>query len=401
MSTTFAAPARARGLAPAPAAVLRSATMNRAPVDTAAKIERAKCRLYVAAQVGGWGAFLLFQFAVATTFSDPLKGGRDSTTETSIYFTITLLGLTLTHYARRFIEAWGWKNMNWRALTPRVVAMAAVLAFLWCAIGYGYSYGILRLPWPSKFNPVAVFLFSWTNSLVVMFGWLSAYFFYHIFERLQRMQVEQLRLAASAKEAELRALKSQVNPHFLFNSLNSLRALIDEDAPRARESVTRLANMLRYSLQSGQLETVPFDDEMRIVEDYLALEQIRHEDRLRVEWDIPEDVRNRVLPVPPMLVQTLVENAVKYGISARRDGGVVMVAARLEGGALHIRVTNPGDLSGPVSDAAAKAGSSTGVGLRNASERLKMLFGGRATLNLLSEPPGCVTASVYIPLNHA
>ncbi|MBI5424690.1 MAG: histidine kinase [Opitutae bacterium] len=369
--------------------------MNRAPADTAAKLERAKCRLYVAAQVGGWGAFLLFQFGVATTFGDPSKATRDSTTESAIYCMIALLGLALTHYARRFMESWGWKSMNWRALTPRVIGMAAVLAFLWCAVGYGYSYGIVGLPWPSKFNPVAVFFFSWINSLVVMFGWLSAYFFYHIFERLQRMQVEQLRLAASAKEAELRALKSQVNPHFLFNSLNSLRALIDEDAPRARESVTRLANMLRYSLQSGQLETVPFEDEVRIVEDYLALEQIRHESRLRVRWSIADDVR--ACGVPPMLLQTLAENAVKYGISARRDGGELVISAQLVEKELVIRVTNPGDLSQPASTAAAKAGSSTGVGLRNASERLKLLFGDRAQLSLTAEPAGFVTAEVRIP----
>jgi LytS/YehU family sensor histidine kinase len=93
----------------------------------------------------------------------------------------------------------------------------------------------------------------------------------------------------------------------LFNSLNSLRALIDEDAPRAREAVTRLANILRYSLQSGQLETVLLKDELRAVEDYLALEQIRHEERLVVQWDIADRARDQ--PVPPMLVQTLVENA--------------------------------------------------------------------------------------------
>ena len=95
----------------------------------------------------------------------------------------------------------------------------------------------------------------------------------------------------------------------------------------------------------------------------------------------------------------LVENAVKYGISSRREGGELVIAARFEGAALNIRVTNPGDLSAPASPAAARAGSSTGVGLRNASERLKLLFGERATLTLLAEPPGCVTADVLIPLN--
>ncbi|HEX2862435.1 MAG TPA: sensor histidine kinase, partial [Lacunisphaera sp.] len=221
------------------------------------------------------------------------------------------------------------------------------------------------------------------------------YFIYHIFERLRRMQLEQLQLAASVKEAELRALKSQVNPHFLFNSLNSLRALIDEDAPRARESVTRLANMLRYSLQSGQQETVGFEEEVRIVEDYLALEQIRHESRLRVRWEIADETRG--LAVPPMLLQTLVENAVKYGISPRREGGEIGIAAALGGGDLHIRVSNPGDLASPSTAVAARAGSSTGVGLRNASERLQLLFGDRARLSLTAGPAGCVTAHVLIP----
>jgi LytS/YehU family sensor histidine kinase len=234
-----------------------------------------------------------------------------------------------------------------------------------------------------------------------MIGWLCLYFFYHLFERLNRLQLGQLQLAATVKEAELRALKWQVNPHFLFNSLNSLRALIDEDAPRAREAVTRLANMLRYTLQSGQQETVPLDDEIRIVEDYLALEQIRHEDRLKVRWDLVNEAALRLLPVPPMLLQTLAENAVKYGISQRREGGEIVIAAAIDGAVLRVRVTNPGQIAVPVSPAAARAGSSTGVGLRNAAERLKLLFGDRAALRLFAEPAGCVTAEVVIPLNPA
>ena len=98
------------------------------------------------------------------------------------------------------------------------------------------------------------------------------------------------------------------------------------------------------------------------------------------------------------MLQNLVENAVKYGISPRREGGEIVIAARIEGGALRIRVSNPGDLGPPASASAARAGSSTGVGLRNASDRLKLLFGDRATLTLLAEPAGCVTADVSIPL---
>jgi sensor histidine kinase YesM len=122
---------------------------------------------------------------------------------------------------------------------------------------------------------------------------------------------------------------------------------------------------------------------------------IRHEDRLRVKWAVADEAR--ALSVPPMLLQTLVENAVKYGISTRREGGEIIIGATLEEPDLHIRVTNPGDLSTPPSAAAAKAGSSTGVGLRNASDRLKLLFGDRAQLTVAAESAGCVTAHVRIP----
>ncbi len=103
--------------------------------------------------------------------------------------------------------------------------------------------------------------------------------------------------------------------------------------------MTQLANLLRYSLQSGQMETVPFEDELDVVNDYLALEQVRHEERLRLKLDIAPDAMQ--LRIPPMLLQTLVENAVKYGISPRPEGGEIAIIARNLGGALLIQVFNP------------------------------------------------------------
>jgi hypothetical protein len=377
------------GLAAGPAGVIRSAAMK---ADPEAKLLRAKDRLYVLCQLVGWGGLtamqLFYQDAVDKRPVTPLH-------ERAIIVMIMLMGLILTHYVRPVVRRWGWLQLGWAALLPRVAVMSLVMSVVWSVVGFGYVYGVLGEPWTAKFSPAFVVTASTINGVLVFSGWFSLYFIYHAFERLRRLQLEQLRLAASVKEAELRALKSQVNPHFLFNSLNSLRALIDEDAPRARESVTRLANMLRYSLQSGQLETVALDDEIRTVEDYLALEMIRHEDRLRVRWQVAEEARGH--SVPPMLLQTLVENAVKYGISPRREGGEITIAAAVDGADLHIRVSNPGDLANPSSEAAAKAGSSTGVGLRNASERLQLLFGDRARLSLAAGEAGCVTAHVLIP----
>lgn len=381
-----------------PAGVVRSHVKMDAATDTQARLQRAKERLYVLCQAGGWMFFLVLQVVFIAVFLDKAAVGKATPMEINLSLVrIVAEGLLITHYARVYLTRWGWKELGWRKLIPRVILMALALSAIWTIVGYSIDFALLRIDYTSKYPLWLVCVSSWGNGSIMMLGWLCLYLFYHLFERLNRLQVEQLRLAANVKEAELRALKSQVNPHFLFNSLNSLRALIDEDAPRAREAVTRLANMLRYSLQSGQQETVPLEDEIRIVEDYLALEQIRHESRLRLRWEIAHEARS--LSVPPMLLQTLVENAVKYGISTRREGGELSIAARVTGPTLNIRVTNPGDLGGSTSASASLAGSSTGVGLRNAAERLNLLFGERAALILLNEPAGCVTADVLIPLN--
>lgn len=391
-------PGDADGLAAARRPAFGHAVSPVAPIDPVAKLQRAKQRLYVLCQLGAWGGLAvlqLFFYRVAVN-AGGVSSTRGALTDQAVTVSLSLVGLLLTHYARIPVQRWGWKDLGWTALLPRVLGLSLAMGAAWTLTAFGYLYGVLAYPWEAKVGPLVVIAGSTINGAFLFFGWFAIYFIYHAFERVQRMQLEQLRLSATAKDAELRALKSQINPHFLFNSLNSLRALIDEDPPRAREAVTRMANMLRYSLQSGTQGTVAFEDELRIVEDYLALEQIRHENRLNVRWDIPEELRGRGLPVPPMLLQTLVENAVKYGIGPRREGGEIAISAEAEGAALRIRVANPGELSAVNGHAV-----STGVGLRNASERLKLLFGGRASLELRSEPPGCVTAEVYIPLDSA
>jgi len=358
------------------------------PVAEIGLRQRAKERLYVVCQIGGWGLFFVLQVVFSLIFSRR-EEPHDPLSTLTMLVVVTTIGLLLTHYVRPVMNRWGWKQLGWRALVPRVLGISAVLSFLWSALGYGLIYGVLRMPWTPKYSPALIFGLSWANGTTLFVGWLCVYYFYHLFDRFNRSEIERLRLATSVKEAELRALKSQINPHFIFNSLNSLRGLIDENPDRARQAVTQLANLLRYSLQSGQLETVPFEDELRTVNDYLALEQVRHEDRLRVRLDIAPGVLG--VAIPPMLLQTLVENAVKYGIAPRQEGGEIAIVARCDPHQLRIQVTNPGTL--------APRGGSTGVGLRNAAERLALLFGSHATLSLQEERPGAVTATVLVPLD--
>jgi two-component sensor histidine kinase len=353
-----------------------------------------RAKLYVLCQVSGWLAWTLIYLGLGF-----LQRNMTSN-EVMVSIGVNLVGWLLTHLYRVFINARGWKQLPWPGLLWRLIVASVVIGVVWTIASWPLYLYCYTGRFPANMTHTTLMIYSVFNGTFLVFVWSAIYFGYHIYDRYRRSEVERAQLAATVKESELRALKSQVNPHFIFNSLNSLRALIDENPARARQSVTQLANLLRYSLQSGQLETVPFEDELRVVNDYLALEQVRHEERLRVRLDIaPETL---ALPIPPMLLQTLVENAVKYGISARPEGGEIAIIARRENDALKLQVTNPGalpDASAAASTPArASTPASTGVGLKNAANRLRLLFGERATLNLRALSPESVMAEASIPL---
>lgn len=356
-----------------------------------ARRQRAKERIYVICQSLGWGSFILMQSVFSFLFR-PDDLSAITLTDLLRVAMIGLLGLLISHGSRVYIGRWGLKEMGWRRLLPRMIFLAVTLSLVWTIVGFGWSFGIIGEEFPDKYNPFVLMTLSIVNGIVIFACWFLGYFGYHVFDRFNHSEIERLRLAAVVKDAELRALKSQVNPHFIFNSLNSVRALIDEDPQRARGAVTQLANMLRYSLQSGSKETVSFEDELAVVNDYLALEQVRHEERLRLKLDISPSVLDR--QVPPMLLQTLVENAIKYGVATRLAGGEICIEATIENADLVIAVRNPGRLDEPANK---RPSRSTGLGLRNALDRLRLLCGDAASINLRQSGADEVTATVVIP----
>jgi LytS/YehU family sensor histidine kinase len=196
-----------------------------------------------------------------------------------------------------------------------------------------------------------------------------------------------MELKMAADEAALRALRAQINPHFLFNCLNSLRHLIAVNPDRAQAMVTSLADMLRYSLDSDRRDLAPLSAELRIVDEYLGLERVRFEERLHVERAI--DPAALPVLVPTMLLQSLVDNAIKHGIADLIDGGVVRVEATVRGAELQLSVRNTGPLKPAV--------NGQGQGLRNAQERLRLLYGGAASLSL-RDAQGMTEALVKIPM---
>jgi len=217
--------------------------------------------------------------------------------------------------------------------------------------------------------------------------WSVTYFGVHHFERVRQLEVAQLQLAVVAKDAQLHGLMAQLQPHFLFNCLNCVRALIVEDPAKAQATVTALSSLLRYSLQATKDSMVPLASELEMVRTYLELERVRFDDRLRSEIAVADGVA--ALRVPAMLVQSLVENGVKHGVERAPAGGTIRIAAWCSGGALRIRVVNPGQLG--------RSPPSTQIGLANARERLRLLYGPAATI-ALSDGDARVIAEVSIPV---
>lgn len=179
-----------------------------------------------------------------------------------------------------------------------------------------------------------------------------------------------------ARAAELKALKSQLNPHFLFNSLNSISALTSIDAVRARDMCIRLADFLRTSLRLGECGAVRFSEEMELARMYLSVEQVRFGPRLRVAIDMDPQCAN--CEVPPLLVQPLVENAIKHGIATMAEGGEISMSAKWEDGGIRLRIENPFDPDAP-------AARQNGIGLRNVRERLRTRYGNAAGISIEPE----------------
>ncbi len=345
-------------------------------------------RVYWLCQLTGWSLYTVVINLRYAPYADSWQRLRR---QVLMLILISGIGLLLTHIFHRFIKRSGWVRRSPQSLVPRIVVSCITLALVWELLGLCLMLFVFHFIKVREVHPW-VFLgevFGWVfNSSAVLLIWSLIYFGFYYVENSRKAAIEKWRLEIAVKDAELNALKSQMNPHFIFNCLNSVRALIVEDPERAQTVVTQLANILRYSLQSRNTETVTLEEELQTVSNYLALETIRLEDRLKICMNIAPDTLD--VSVPTMLIQTLVENGIKYGVAARPEGGEIKLTSCLQNTMLKIQVTNTGQLG--------NGGNSTGVGLRNAVDRLRLLFGESASLALESAAPDHVTARIEIPI---
>lgn len=338
-------------------------------------------------QVGGWSAFLLLNVATTQAFN-PVTGRVLAS-----FVWISAFGICLTHGLRALILRRGWIELPIARLIPRVLGTNLLLACLLVSSVWLY-FTLVPQPavgdWAKTGRTLAaanfVFVF---NDFIILTLWAGIYFGVAYFKRQRRLEIERYQTQTALAEAELRGLKSQLNPHFLFNSLNSLRALISENPARAQTAVTQLAAILRYHLQSGERSVVPLAQELEMVEQYLALELIRFEDRLSLEREI--DPLALGYSLPPLALQTLLENAVKYGVSRESGAAVIQLRATLGEERLLVSVRNTGRLLTET------ATGSTGLGLTNLQTRLRLLFAERATFQLHEPEAGWVEARLDLP----
>ncbi|GAB2828323.1 sensor histidine kinase [Ferruginibacter profundus] len=238
-----------------------------------------------------------------------------------------------------------------------------------------------------KYEDKTVPIQIYQNILLVAL-WFLIYIVYHYVDKNRKDQLDRLKLESTVKELELKTIKSHINPHFIFNSLNSIRALVDENPGRARTAITELSNILRSSMKAEKAETVSLQRELDIVKDYLALEHMRFEERLNVEMDIDQDTLGQ--QVPPMMLQTLVENSIKHGISKLVDGGVVRIVADFKGDNLELLVQNTGQLNGNM--------NGDGFGIKSTQDRLNLMYQGKAHFEIKNLNDNMVESKVTMPV---
>ncbi|HJW08574.1 MAG TPA: histidine kinase, partial [Holophagaceae bacterium] len=246
----------------------------------------------------------------------------------------------------------------------------------WAGSGWVAAKALASLPGLHRLPEIAnhALPYLWVFGVVLCLASAAFYYLLLAQARAQEAEQERLQLMMLAREAELKALRAQLNPHFLFNSLNSISALTSLDSGKAREMCVLLSEFLRRSLGLGERESVALREELDLARGYLAIERIRFGKRLELDWALDPDAEGAQLP--PLLLQPLVENAIKHGISPLPEGGVVRVATRVEAGRVRVEISNPRDSDAPKPEG-------LGIGLRQVRQRLQGRFGAEGRFEAL------------------
>ena len=337
-----------------------------------------KQRLYWILQILGWTAYCLLNIYIAYLSNNIT---RIQVIGQLIFIPIYI---GLTHLYRNFIIKNGWLQLLIQQLIYRVIIACLILSAL------DHFFLLVISSFLGTINPdydlsTAVIFLRVLANLILYFLWSLGYFMYHYVENYNRS----LKFNAVMNEVELNNLKSQLNPHFIFNALNSVRALVDEDPKKSKQAITQLSNILRNSLIVDRKRLISFEDELNTVIDFLALEKIRYEERLVTRFEI--DPKSNAFQIPPLMVQTLVENGIKHGIGKIAKGGEISIKTEVQNQVLEIQIRNSGRYIPP------KRKKEKGFGIENTKQRLKLIFDNKAKFSIRNELDGQVLTCIEVP----
>ncbi|MFT6866517.1 MAG: two-component system LytT family sensor kinase [Cyclobacteriaceae bacterium] len=288
-----------------------------------------------------------------------------------------------THFIRYVLIHFNWLSLSLSSLIPRLLGLMFLLSVLNYGTLIGYTYLIDEITKRDfMLIPVILNLFG---PMIIYAIWTMLYLSFHYFENYNKS----LKYEAAVREIELKNLRSQLNPHFIFNALNSIRALVDENPKKSKDAITQLSNILRNSLMMDRQKLVRFSEELMTIKDYLALESIRYEERLTTIFAI--DPNSEGYLIPPLMIQTLVENGIKHGISTLKNGGKISIITEVNVDSLSIKIRNSGQL---VRNGKKK---NTGFGLSNTKKRLELIYGEQAKFAIGNETKEIVLTEITIP----
>lgn len=348
--------------------------------------EKRRNRLFWLLQVMGWGGvnmlsvFLLRGMSTGFLLYNIIAGVFIGVFSTSI----------LRYYLKRkvFFDDFGLKEI----VRIVVAGLVTSVVFGLLNLGFGYLYKFIgNLENEVDLKLLKLYDSFWLlifNSMFMVFGWIVCYLVIKLLLKLNANRIERLELNTTLKQAQLNTLKGQINPHFMFNSLNNIRGLMLEDVEKSREMLTKLSEMLRYSLTKNNINAIALREELEMVDNYVDLAKIQYEDRMTFIKEIAPESLN--MDIPPMIIQLLVENASKHGIGNLKEGGVIKLVTMIKDQVLDIQVFNSGHLK--------LDSSSTQLGLQNIRQRLKLLYGGKAKFSL-EQLGDQVLAHIKIPVS--
>jgi sensor histidine kinase YesM len=301
-----------------------------------------------------------------------------------------MLWATLTP-AIFFISAWAMRaRMNVVVRAVGVILAGIAVAFIANGVLDFFRFEIFHIPRrrTALITPLMSFRVTFLNQFFVYFAVLAGGFAREYSERDRQRKQEAAQLQAQLAQARLEALRMQINPHFLFNTLHAISALVERDPAGVRRMIARLSELLRYTLDTAAGDVVPLEQELGFVRRYVEIMNVRFQGRLEFQENVEPDLAARV---PSLILQPLVENALKHGVSNARGAGHVTLAARRDGDRLLISIADDGP--GP-----AEKTNDSGIGLSNTRERLRQMYGDRAGLTLRSAPEGGTIAEIVLPI---